>query len=234
MVSFFECTAGAFRCRILQKSLHRRSHKHQRSCIQSSEKCYPSKRSKMKRIHCRSQAGESMSRKIQHRTTLPIGESTAVTKTKSTVAAASTGVYYLLSKPLSDKDVKRAQTAVVADLKDDSNNTAQPTSGNPQLSVPRGDGADDECPFDETATGESEDVNHTQSSLSHYQTTTTMPSHTVAISCDICLDEYKVGQVLAWSRNASCPHVFHWTCILDWTAQQNTCPSCRQPYVLMQ
>mmetsp|Transcript_17563 Transcript_17563/g.49605 ORF Transcript_17563/g.49605 Transcript_17563/m.49605 type:complete len:322 (-) Transcript_17563:492-1457(-) len=49
--------------------------------------------------------------------------------------------------------------------------------------------------------------------------------------CTICLEAYHVGESVAWSRNASCHHVFHTKCIYDWLQNGNdSCPICRHEY----
>ena len=34
--------------------------------------------------------------------------------------------------------------------------------------------------------------------------------------CSVCLNEFKVGERISWSREANCDHVFHEECILRW------------------
>jgi hypothetical protein len=47
--------------------------------------------------------------------------------------------------------------------------------------------------------------------------------------CSICLDAYQPGDVLCWSKNELCNHLYHKECILGWAVQNNhdTCPLCR-------
>jgi Ring finger domain len=52
--------------------------------------------------------------------------------------------------------------------------------------------------------------------------------------CDICMGCYKVGDVITWSRNPACGHMFHEACITEWlcgTQRKLTCPCCRSEYV---
>ncbi len=49
--------------------------------------------------------------------------------------------------------------------------------------------------------------------------------------CPICLEEYKVGEEIAWSNNHECPHAFHLDCILDWLMENDDCPLCRGKYL---
>jgi len=51
-------------------------------------------------------------------------------------------------------------------------------------------------------------------------------------ACAICLDPFMLGDVVAWSRYDTCPHVFHDECLQEWLLnamqQHDDCPSCRQ------
>jgi hypothetical protein len=48
--------------------------------------------------------------------------------------------------------------------------------------------------------------------------------------CAICLEVYKVGEDIGWSRNPLCHHVFHKECILESLKTHNSCPICRNSY----
>jgi hypothetical protein len=63
---------------------------------------------------------------------------------------------------------------------------------------------------------------------SHPKTDIVLPTREV---CEICLDDFSVGDEIAWSHNAACHHVFHQDCLLDWLEQgtSNDCPVCRRP-----
>lgn len=50
-------------------------------------------------------------------------------------------------------------------------------------------------------------------------------------SCPICLEEYKVGEEIAWSKNDQCAHAFHLDCALDWLMDHDECPVCREGYL---
>lgn len=50
-------------------------------------------------------------------------------------------------------------------------------------------------------------------------------------TCDICLLEFEVDDMVAWSPNTECSHCFHKDCILDWLVRKHSCPSCRKDYL---
>ena len=50
-------------------------------------------------------------------------------------------------------------------------------------------------------------------------------------SCPICLEEYKVGDEIAWSKNNECPHAFHLDCMINWLMDHDECPLCRADYL---
>jgi hypothetical protein len=50
--------------------------------------------------------------------------------------------------------------------------------------------------------------------------------------CAICLEVYKVGQDIGWSRNPLCHHAFHKECILESLKARNSCPMCRNSYIV--
>jgi hypothetical protein len=50
--------------------------------------------------------------------------------------------------------------------------------------------------------------------------------------CAICLEDYKVGEDIGWSRNPLCHHVFHKDCILESLEANNSCPICRNLYYI--
>ncbi len=49
--------------------------------------------------------------------------------------------------------------------------------------------------------------------------------------CAICLDEYEIGDEICYSRNKTCPHVFHSDCMKNWLIKSNDCPLCRVNYL---
>ena len=76
------------------------------------------------------------------------------------------------------------------------------------------------------------------------------------ISCAICLTEYEVSNVVSWSANPKCPHIFHEECITKWFVSLGRlqsvsdlhleddcpknvlgyrleCPCCRQDFILV-
>jgi hypothetical protein len=50
--------------------------------------------------------------------------------------------------------------------------------------------------------------------------------------CDICLGEYEEDDLVCWSANPACMHVFHQECILDWLERKPNCPNCRRGYLV--
>jgi hypothetical protein len=52
--------------------------------------------------------------------------------------------------------------------------------------------------------------------------------------CPICLDEFAAGDNVSWSKNQTCHHAFHKSCIEGWLKQlgrEGCCPCCRGPYL---
>ena len=49
-------------------------------------------------------------------------------------------------------------------------------------------------------------------------------------SCPICCEDYQKGDDIAWSKNEKCHHAYHVDCLLEWLAQHNDCPMCRESY----
>mmetsp|Transcript_735 Transcript_735/g.1146 ORF Transcript_735/g.1146 Transcript_735/m.1146 type:complete len:583 (+) Transcript_735:125-1873(+) len=52
-------------------------------------------------------------------------------------------------------------------------------------------------------------------------------------SCPICMEPYREGDSLAWSKNADCPHAYHLDCIMDWLMHNDDCPMCRGDYLCL-
>ena len=50
-------------------------------------------------------------------------------------------------------------------------------------------------------------------------------------SCPICMEPYKAGDEIAWSKNEHCVHAFHLDCMMGWLMSNNDCPMCRQDYL---
>lgn len=53
-------------------------------------------------------------------------------------------------------------------------------------------------------------------------------------TCPICIDNYKVDDEIAWSRNDDCYHAFHLECILGWLMEHDECPLCRGDYLCIE
>ena len=45
--------------------------------------------------------------------------------------------------------------------------------------------------------------------------------------CSICLDGYKTGETICWSKMNECDHIFHQDCIVEWMVDNDVCPLCR-------
>ena len=52
--------------------------------------------------------------------------------------------------------------------------------------------------------------------------------------CAICLDQFKVNDLVSWSVNGNCDHVYHKDCIVNWLLKHNDCPYCRCSYVTLE
>jgi hypothetical protein len=56
--------------------------------------------------------------------------------------------------------------------------------------------------------------------------------------CGLCLEDFQIGQCVAWSPNPLCDHFYHATCILDWMERRANaafnngtgCPFCRRDF----
>jgi hypothetical protein len=49
--------------------------------------------------------------------------------------------------------------------------------------------------------------------------------------CPICLTEYHTNEILCWSQNEKCNHVFHRDCMEEWLLRNDVCPCCRTNYL---
>ena len=58
------------------------------------------------------------------------------------------------------------------------------------------------------------------------------PVEIVSDTCAICLDSYEPGDIIVWSTNLDCHHIFHEDCIAIFLAmtksKERPCPCCRQ------
>jgi len=50
-------------------------------------------------------------------------------------------------------------------------------------------------------------------------------------SCFICLEPYKVGDNIFYSKNEKCCHSYHETCMMRWLMDHDDCPLCRNNYL---
>jgi hypothetical protein len=49
--------------------------------------------------------------------------------------------------------------------------------------------------------------------------------------CPVCMEALKVGELVSWSSNTHCEHVFHHGCIKEWLLKRECCPCCRQIFL---
>ena len=50
--------------------------------------------------------------------------------------------------------------------------------------------------------------------------------------CAICLEAYQENDIVSYSKNQKCSHIFHSYCILGWLQDcREQCPCCRSPYL---
>ena len=49
--------------------------------------------------------------------------------------------------------------------------------------------------------------------------------------CSICLEKYKKGDEIYYSKNPKCDHAFHTECISLWCMKNSLCPLCRNDFV---
>ena len=56
-------------------------------------------------------------------------------------------------------------------------------------------------------------------------------SHASLPPCAICGENYRVKDVICWSKSDQCSHAFHVECIKPWLMRHHQCPMCRQDYL---
>jgi len=90
--------------------------------------------------------------------------------------------------------------------------------------------SDDEDEIQVLLTNEVRDVGSDEES--NNGSTITNSNDPNAQTCAICLDNFKVGESVSWSRHLiDCKHVFHHACIAAWLSGRNDdCPCCRRNY----
>ena len=54
------------------------------------------------------------------------------------------------------------------------------------------------------------------------------------MTCVICLDQFKVDDLVSWSANGKCDHIYHEDCILNWLLKRSDCPYCRCEYITLE
>jgi len=73
-------------------------------------------------------------------------------------------------------------------------------------------------------------VTSIRSRVSNYARASSMELYTTQ-SCFICLERYKEGEKIFWSRNERCIHSFHETCMTRWLMDHDDCPLCREDFL---
>jgi len=49
--------------------------------------------------------------------------------------------------------------------------------------------------------------------------------------CAICMEDLKVGDIVSWSPNTNCEHIFHHRCVKEWLVKKTCCPCCRETFL---
>ena len=50
--------------------------------------------------------------------------------------------------------------------------------------------------------------------------------------CPICMSPMVAGEIVSWSPNQACNHVYHHECIKEWLLHHMNCPFCRATFLL--
>jgi len=86
---------------------------------------------------------------------------------------------------------------------------------------------------DEETGGSTGDKNDTDHSLYQIDRDDDVDASQLSIDgeCSICYEHMQVGEIVSWSPNPNCQHVFHHTCIKEWLLDHSACPFCRQTFL---
>lgn len=52
--------------------------------------------------------------------------------------------------------------------------------------------------------------------------------HSPLTECPICMNGFHAGDIVSWSANPSCCHVYHHECLKEWLLRRTHCPYCRE------
>lgn len=52
------------------------------------------------------------------------------------------------------------------------------------------------------------------------------------MSCHICIEPFSIADKVAIPLHQTCDHYFHEKCIKAWLKRNNTCPCCRNQYIV--
>lgn len=75
----------------------------------------------------------------------------------------------------------------------------------------------DSSPYLDTCDSEAEDESLDEDDAKH--------------ECPICFERFLVGEIVSWSPNPRCDHVFHHHCIKEWLQNRKDCPFCREMFL---
>ena len=82
------------------------------------------------------------------------------------------------------------------------------------------------CTVDNRATTDFESINDINSSSSSSSSTDEQHEE-----CSICFEAFRVGELISWSANPKCSHVYHHICVKEWLRKNKECPYCREIFL---
>ena len=96
-------------------------------------------------------------------------------------------------------------------------------------------GSDSDCDSDGWVESKEDSFELHHIPLPGFKIGETSRRRTASAHCAICLESYRVDDVIVWSANVNCSHVFHEKCMQNWIMKRfkPDCPMCRQTFVNM-